>query len=76
MRETKQVAVVDLRGMRVLKTIDVPDGPTEILISPDGKKAYVSCTKVKQIAEIDLEHWKVARLIDAGAGADGLAWAK
>jgi hypothetical protein len=38
--------------------------------------AYVSCTKTKQIAAIDLAQWKVAKLIDAGDGADGLAWAK
>jgi hypothetical protein len=27
------------------------------------------------VAEIDLGQWKVSRLIDAGATADGLAWA-
>jgi DNA-binding beta-propeller fold protein YncE len=76
LRETKQVAVIDLRGMRTVKTIDVPDGPTEILVSPDGRMAYVSCTRAKQVAAIDLSLWKVTRLIDAGEGDDGLAWAR
>jgi DNA-binding beta-propeller fold protein YncE len=67
--------VVDLKTMSVARTIDVAEGPTEILVSPDGKSAFVSCTRSKQVAQIDLEHWKVSRLIDAGAQDDGLAWA-
>jgi DNA-binding beta-propeller fold protein YncE len=76
LRTGKQVAVVDLKTLKVAKTIDVADGPTEILVSPDGKTAFVSCTRSNQIAAIDLAQWKVARLIDAGKLADGLAWAK
>jgi hypothetical protein len=37
--------------------------------------AYVSCSKAKQVAVVDLSQWKVESLIDAGAGVDGLAWA-
>jgi DNA-binding beta-propeller fold protein YncE len=44
-------------------------------VTPDGKRAYVSCNYKNQVAEIDLGQWKVSRLIDAGATADGLAWA-
>ena len=70
------MAVVDLTTMKVARTIDVADGPTEILMNPDGKSAFVSCTRSKQVAEIDLGQWKMARLIDAGDADDGLAWAK
>jgi YVTN family beta-propeller protein len=76
LRTNKQVAVVDLKTMQVVRTIDVPDGPAEIIVTPDGKKAYVACNYTKQVAEIDLGQWKVSRLIDAGAFADGLAWAQ
>jgi DNA-binding beta-propeller fold protein YncE len=90
--ETPQsnVAVIDLATLKLVRTIPVPGLPQEILISPDGKSAYVSCmgnvrsTKaatdvvveksVGQIAVIDLAQWKVTSLIDVGAGADGLAW--
>jgi len=75
-RTGKQVVVVDLTTMKVARTINVADGPTEILMSPDGKSAFVSCTRSNQVAEIDLEQWKMTRLIDAGNAADGLAWAK
>ena len=61
--------------MKVEHQIDVPPAPQEILLRPDGKVAYVSCDRSKQVAEIDLASWKVTRLIDVGAGADGLAWA-
>ncbi len=54
MRTAKQVAVVDLKTMQVAQTIDVPDGPAEILMTPDGKTAYVACNSKNQVAEIDL----------------------
>ena len=70
-----KVAVVDLGSLKVVHTIDTPRSPQEILVRPDGLIAYVSCNHDKQVAAIDLTQWKVQSLIDAGAGADGLAWA-
>ena len=69
-----QVAVVDLHSMQVARSIDVPRAPQEVLIAPDQRAAYVSCDASHQVAEIALADWKV-KLIDAGKGADGLAWA-
>jgi len=69
------VAVVDLGSMKVTHTITVPAAPQEMLIRPDGHTAYVSCDSSAKVAEISLTDWKVSRLIDAGKGADGLAWA-
>jgi YVTN family beta-propeller protein len=70
-----QIAVVDLSSMEVSRVIEVPKAPQELLVRPDGLMAYVSCDSSHQVAAIDLKTWKVAQLIDAGAGADGLAWA-
>ena len=70
------VAVVDLATLKVINTIPVPSSPQEILVRPDGKIAYVSCNVKNQVAAIDLSDWKVQKLINAGAGADGLAWAQ
>jgi len=69
-----QVAVVDLKTLKVAKTLEVPGVPTEILARPDGERAYVSCGK--QVAVIDLKRWKMETPIEAGSGADGLAWAE
>ncbi|MDB6058539.1 MAG: hypothetical protein JWO95_2383 [Verrucomicrobiales bacterium] len=70
-----QVAAVDLQTFTVVKTVDVPKTPQFVLIRPDGKMAYVSCDASKQVAAIDVESFAVQKLINAGAGADGLAWA-
>jgi len=60
--------------MKVVHSIDVPAAPQEVLISPDGKAAYVSCDASHKIAVIRTSDWTVEKLIDAGAGVDGLAW--
>ena len=70
-----KVAVVDLEAMKVAHEFDVPRAPQETLVRPDGAVAYVSCDASKQVAVLDLKNWKVEKLIDAGSGADGLAWA-
>jgi DNA-binding beta-propeller fold protein YncE len=70
-----QLAVVDLGAMKVARTIDLPARPQEVLVSPDQKMAYVSCDQSGKVAAISLADWKVTKLIDAGPGADGLAWA-
>ena len=76
MPRAHQVAVLNLKTMKVDHTVDVPAAPQEVLIRPDGEVAYVSCDASHQVAEIRTSDWTVARLIDAGPGADGLAWAR
>ena len=71
----KQVGVLNLKTMKVEHTVDVPAVPQEVLIRPDGAVAYVSCDASHKVAEIQTSNWTVSRLIDAGAGVDGLAWA-
>ena len=71
-----QIAVIDLTAMKVVKTIEVPKAPQEVVMRPDGAEAYVSCSASRQIAVIDTKTWAVKKLINAGPGADGLAWAK
>jgi YVTN family beta-propeller protein len=69
-----KVAVIDLHTLRVAHTIDVPKAPQEVLVRPDGKIAYVSCDSSAKVAAIRTSDWEVDALIDAGKGADGLAW--
>lgn len=70
-----QVGVIDLSTMKVIHAIDVPTRPQEVIVSTDGKLAYVSCDQSGKVAVISLSDWKVKEIIDAGAGADGLAYA-
>lgn len=69
-----KVGVVDLNTLKLARTIEVCSSPQEILLRPDGQVAYVSCMGSHQVAAIDLAQWKV-QFIEAGDGADGLAWA-
>jgi DNA-binding beta-propeller fold protein YncE len=62
--------------MKVAATIDVPKAPQEMLVQPDGSRAYVSCDASRKVAVIDTKDWTVSKLIDAGKGVDGLAWAQ
>lgn len=62
--------------MSVIRSVDVPKAPQEILVRPDDQVAYVSCDVSKKVAAINLQTWKVDQLIDAGRSVDGLAWAK
>ena len=71
-----KVAVINLKTMKVDHTVDVPAAPQEVLVRPDGAVAYVSCDASHKVAEIQTSNWTVSRLIDAGPGADGLAWAQ
>jgi DNA-binding beta-propeller fold protein YncE len=70
-----KVGALNLKTMKLEHTVDVPAAPQEVLIRPDGAVAYVSCDASKKVAEIRISDWTVTRLIDAGPGADGLAWA-
>jgi DNA-binding beta-propeller fold protein YncE len=69
-----KLAVVDLTSRKVARTVDVPAGPIEILIHPEGHVAYVSCFGGGKLAIVDLAAWQVRKLIDTGEGTDGLAW--
>ena len=70
-----KVGVIDLKTLGVLRTLDVPKAPQEVVVRPDGAVGYVSCDTSRQVAVLDLKEWRVTKLIDAGRGADGLAWA-
>jgi DNA-binding beta-propeller fold protein YncE len=72
----KKVAVLNLNTLKIEHLIEVPAAPQEVLVRPDGAVAYVSCDASHQVAEIQTSNWTVSRLIDAGSGVDGLAWAR
>jgi YVTN family beta-propeller protein len=70
-----KVIVLDLGPMTVAHTFEVPRAPQEVLVQPDGAFAYISCDASSQVVMLNLKTWKIEKLINAGAGADGLAWA-
>ena len=48
--------------------------PIGIVIHPSGKKAWVAHTNADVVVEIDLESWKIVRLLEAGREPDGMAY--
>lgn len=80
LRESGAVAVLDLHTLAVVRRLDVGKGPVEVLVRPDGRVAYISCSPDAGVAELAIEgevsSWKVSRVVRAGVGADGLAWAE
>ncbi len=73
MQTANQVAVVDLAQMKVERTIPVGADPVQILVRRDRPVAYVSCSRDGKVAVLNLESWKVEKMIATGPGADGLA---
>jgi len=64
-----------LQTLKVVRSLDVPERSSEILIRPGGEIAYVSGTGAGKIAVLDLHSWKMQQPIDLTPGVDGLAWA-
>ena len=69
-----EVVVIDVATRKVTKRIPVRGVPLGVQFAPDGKRAYVSRTLVKQVDVIDMQTLNVVGSIETGDGPDGLAW--
>src|SRR5499433_1018294 len=67
------VAVIDVTQNRVLATIPVPKGPHGLVITPDGRKVYVSSDGASTVSVIDTATDRVAGSIEVGPNPHGLA---
>jgi YVTN family beta-propeller protein len=67
--------IVDLQTLKVVRSFDIPQRSSEILVRPGGDIAYVSGTGAGKIAVLDLRSWKMQPTIDLTPGVDGLSWA-
>ena len=82
------VAVADLNGDRIVvydaetlekvTAIDLASAgvrtPASLLFAPDGSSLFVGAQSSGNVAEIDARTWNLHRVLDAGDGADGLAY--
>ncbi len=60
------ISVVDFKNNKLVRTIATGSFPNYILVSKDGKRAYVSNTSSNNVSEIDLTNWKVVRTLESG----------
>ena len=51
---SNKVGVLDLQPMTLARTLDVPKAPQEVVLGPDGRRAYVSCDASGKVAAIDI----------------------
>jgi DNA-binding beta-propeller fold protein YncE len=55
-------------GTNTMDAMATRCGPTWVHPSPDGRRAYVACNKNREVLEIDLEGWTIARRFETGPG--------
>src|SRR5262249_57684482 len=67
------VAVLDTGTNGVLGTIAVPPGPHGLVVTADGRKAYVSSDGASTVSVIDTATDKVVTSIEVGQTPHGLA---
>lgn len=65
---------IDLASSKIIATFDVPPSAGELIIAPDGARAYLSCPTAGSIQILDLQSGKLAEPIQLTPGVDGLAW--
>lgn len=69
------LTVYDAVSRKEFKRVPIGHGAAGILLDPDGKRAFVSCSPDNYIAIVDLKNFAVTGHIDVGGEPDGLAWA-
>jgi YVTN family beta-propeller protein len=74
-----KIFVIDLTPPKLissplLSSVDVPPSSGEILLSPDGSHAYLSCPSAASIQILDLQSGKLGQAFTLTKGVDGLDW--
>jgi YVTN family beta-propeller protein len=70
-----KIFVIDLATAKLEESFDIPAALGELLLTPDGKFAFVSCPQAGTIEVLDLPGHKLLQPIKLTQGVDGLAWA-
>src|SRR5437899_7649083 len=75
LNRTDALYVIDLQSLKVVRTLKIPQGASDILIRPGGDVAYISGTGAGKIDVLKLHSWELEKPIELTPGVDGLAWA-
>ena len=72
------VAIIDADARKETQRVTLAGDaqPAGILLSRDGKKAYVAQMAARSLAEIDIATFTVTRTIATGDVPDGMAWSR
>ena len=69
------LTIYDAATRQPIKQLDLGKGAAGILIEPNGRRAFISCSPDNTVAVLDLTTLEVIGHINAGGEPDGLAWA-
>jgi len=67
------IGVLDTATGHVLRSIKVPAGPEGVIVTPDGRRVYVSSEDATQLSVIDTATDKVIKTLDLGRSPEGMA---
>ena len=67
------IGVLDTATGHVLRTIKVPAGPEGVIVTPDGRRVYVSSEDATELSVIDTATDKVIKTLDLGRSPEGMA---
>jgi len=75
MRETALVRVPPREGFTPAPGEDAGAGPVGVVLSPNGRTAYVALQGRNQVGVLDVASGRITGYLDTGAGPDGIAYA-
>jgi len=67
------VGVLDTATGHILRTIKVPAGPEAVIVTPNGRRVYVSSEDATQLSVIDTATDKVVKTLELGRTPEGMA---
>jgi len=67
------IGVLDTATGHVLRTIKIPAGPEAVIVTPDGRRVYVSSEDATELSVIDTATDKVIKTLDLGRSPEGMA---
>lgn len=73
-RAADGVAVVDVVGGKLLRTLKAGQAPAALDLSPDGKTAYVTNSETAEVSVLDLASGKILKKIGVGPEPEGVAF--
>ena len=69
-----QVYKVDIANKTLLASLSVGKRPTQVPVHPTRDMLYIPCMESDAVYKIDLQTWKVAKIISVGKGPQGIAY--
>jgi DNA-binding beta-propeller fold protein YncE len=69
-----QVHKIDIAGKAVLASLSVGGRPMQTPTHPTRPFLYIPCMDAAAVYKVDIDTWKVAKVIPVGRGAQGIAY--